>query len=398
MEERTFSYLTGRFRDYYRTATIVSPPDTDEREWGYIPWRADGSTVMLRHLSLLEIGDPQEFLHSEVPRHVYTSASRYADPGAGSMDEKRWQDSDLIFDIDVDEGHLPEHIDAESLSYTDELALAKTHLQRLLSVLESDFGFEDLDVVFSGGRGYHVHVRDEQVKALSSKHRTEIVSYVQGVNLDLDSLVRDHATTIGSPLGGDTVAFRPDGGWSSRVHDRLVEVAERYHRMARTHSEQKAAAELAATYDGIGPENSTQIITGIQDQMNALRAGKVNPSPGLKRLANALTDVVHQETYADIDEPVTTDVNRLIRLPGSLHGRTGMRVTPVPRENVESFDPLTDAVPETFRSQEIAIELHEPATVKMCGVDYDLDPGRHELPEYVGIYLMANGLAEKLTE
>ncbi|MCA1813180.1 MAG: hypothetical protein LC624_04420 [Halobacteriales archaeon] len=32
----------------------------------------------------------------------------------------------------------------------------------------------------------------------------------------------------------------------------------------------------------------------------------------------------------ETDEPVTSDVKRLIRLPGSVHGKTGLRVVPVP--------------------------------------------------------------------
>jgi DNA primase small subunit len=40
---------------------------------------------------------------------------------------------------------------------------------------------------------------------------------------------------------------------------------------------------------------------------------------------------------------VTTDIHRLIRLPGSLHGGTGLRVVPLSREEVDRFDPFRDA-------------------------------------------------------
>jgi len=51
------------------------------------------------------------------------------------------------------------------------LAECKQALLRLLDFLEDDFSFDDLTVVFSGGRGYHVHVRDESVRELDSEAR-----------------------------------------------------------------------------------------------------------------------------------------------------------------------------------------------------------------------------------
>lgn len=52
---------------------------------------------------------------------------------------------------------------------------------------------------------------------------------------------------------------------------------------------------------------------------------------------------------SEIDEPVTTDVHRLIRFPMSLHGKSGLMVLPVPLDGLEEFDPLVSAVPERFR-------------------------------------------------
>ena len=401
MEDRTFAYLTGRFRDYYRHTEVELPPEIDAREWGYIPWKRDGGTVMIRHKSLLEIGNVDDFLPSEHPRHIYTSASTYEDPGAGTMDEKRWIASDLIFDIDIDEGHLPDYIDKDrELTYAEELELAKTHLLRLLDVLEDDFGFENLEVVFSGGRGYHVHVRDPHVRSLTSKHRTELVSYIQGVNLDLDALVQEKTTTIGSRAGKGGLGFKPDGGWSTRVHKRIVEVMDETLELVDQHHgvTDEAQLNLIDKFEGIGETNASAVITTFQENNMAIRAGHVNPHSALKKLAKAITKEVHQNTYADIDEPVTTDINRLIRLPGSLHGRSGLRVTRIPRDEIEQFDPLVDAVPETFKGQDITVRVTEPTSVSMIGEEFEFDEGKQRVPEAVGLYLMAQGMAEKERE
>ena len=47
---------------------------------------------------------------------------------------------------------------------------------------------------------------------------------------------------------------------------------------------------------------------------------------------------------ASVDEPVTADIKRLIRVPGSLHGGSGMLVKKLALSELEMFDPLNDAV------------------------------------------------------
>src|SRR6056297_2083024 len=145
MEERTRAYLRGRFRDHYRRKTSSSeasdeargrrvdlspPPDPEAREWGYIPWTS-GSTRMVRHQSLLELGEVGDFLRRERPRHVYFSAGRYDDPGADDMDAKGWRGADLVFDIDAD--HL-DGVDPQRDPYAEMLAAGKAELVDLLDL------------------------------------------------------------------------------------------------------------------------------------------------------------------------------------------------------------------------------------------------------------------------
>src|SRR5207245_11160993 len=47
----------------------------------------------------------------------------------------------------------------------------------------------------------------------------------------------------------------------------------------------------------------------------------------------------------ETDEPVTSDIKRLIRLPHSLHGKTGLAVIPMTREALDGFLPLRAATP-----------------------------------------------------
>ncbi|RDI72755.1 DNA primase small subunit PriS [Halopelagius longus] len=385
MEARTREYLEGRFGDYYRSVGASLPPAPERREWGYIPWSA-GGTTMVRHQSLLDVGDLGDFLRRTAPRHVYFSSARFDDPGAGTMEEKGWLGADLVFDLDAD--HLP-GVDPEETSYAEMLAACKESLLRLLEFIEDDFAFEETQVVFSGGRGYHVHVRDESVRNLDSEARREIVDYVRAIDLDVDGLVETE-----SVRGTTRRVLRRRGGWGGRVHDRLLELASTLREM-----EEEAALERLQELQGIGEGRAKTIYGQLRHNFEAIREGNVEAGgPGTRILVEALAAEAMEEETAPIDEPVTTDTKRLIRLPGSLHGGSGLRVRSLDRDEVASFDPLSDAIPDRFRGREIQVDVTDPGPVEFDGDTFTLSGGRQSVEECLGVFLMARGRAEKVRE
>jgi len=385
MDRRTREYLSGRFGDYYRRAEPVLPPDPDAREWGHIPWTRGESTTMVRHQSIYDLGDVSDFLAREAPRHVYFSAARYDDPGAKSMDEKGWQGADLVFDLDAD--HLPS-VDPAAATYAEMLAACKDALQRLLDLLETDFDFEDVTVVFSGGRGYHVHVRDDGLADLDSAARREIVDYVRAVDLDVEGLVRTRS------VGGATRReLRTRGGWGRRTHRRLEAFVDELRELDRDEAKERLMA-----FDGIGDGRANTLLDAFVGSDAAARGNVEAGGPGARLLVEALArETVAAET-APIDEPVTTDTHRLIRLPGSLHGGSGLVVRRLDRDELDAFDPLVDAVPDRFTERSIRVEVTDPGTVELDGDSFTLDAGEHSIPECVGVFLMTRDRARKVKE
>lgn len=386
MDDRTREYLRGRFGDYYRSVSLSLPPDANLREWGHIPWTPGSGTTMVRHQSLFDLGDVDTFFADNAPRHAYFSAARYDNPGAATMGQKGWRNADLVFDLDAD--HLP-GVDPETTSYPEMLAACKDALLRLLDFIDDDFAFEDVTVVFSGGRGYHVHVRDESVRELDSDARREIVDYVRAIDLDTDGLI----DTV-SERGTTKRVLRTGGGWGTRVHDALVKYADDLRKM----SEEEAREELMK-FDGIGEKGAKTIRGAFDRNPTAVREGNVEAGgPGVRRLVSALAARVAAEDAAPIDEPVTTDTRRLIRLPGTLHGGSGLVVTPLDRDELADFDPLRDAVPDRFVGREIRIETDADRTVELNGERVRVESGRDTVPEYAGVFLMARGEARKAPE
>lgn len=389
MSDRTEQYLQERFREYYESVEVARPPDGGDREWAYVPFEGAG---MVRHRSLTEVGSVPAFLRREAPRHVYASVATYDDPAAESMAVKGYRVADLAFDLDAD--HLPE-VDPESDSYARQLAACKQRLLALLDLLETDLGFESYDVAFSGRRGYHVHVREPAVRELDADARREIAEYVRGADLTADSLL-DHES-VGENYGRATPArarrLDDRGGWPRRLHDRLVGLVDVAERRGPAF-----VAQRIKLYDGIGEARASALAAALAEKGDRIRAGNADVHGAMATLLGRLVDDMLRGEASPIDEPVTTDTHRLMRVPGTIHGGSALAVVSLPdREAVEQFEPFVDAVPEPFRDgPDVTIEIDEPTPSPLsAGV---IEPGVHSVPGHVGMHLLASGAAEKAEE
>jgi len=98
------------------------------------------------------------------------------------------------------------------------------------------------------------------------------------------------------------------------------------------------------------------------------------------------------EKAALADEPVTTDIKRLIRMPTSIHGGSGMRVQPLEVRDLSDFDPLVDAV--VFSNRDVRVDSRFPLTMPMLGSTYQIQKGISKVPEAVAVFLCCRGIAE----
>lgn len=390
MDRRTVAYLAGRFRDHYRRTTPALPPDRERREWGYIPWKYGSGTTMIRHRSVVDLGEVSRFLVNEQPRHVYYSAGRYEDPAAGVMGDKGWRGADLVFDLDAD--HLP-GVSPED-EYRTMLERCKDELFALLDLLRNDFGFEDLDIVFSGGRGYHVHVRRPDVQQLSRSGRREIADYVRGDVIELSGITASEMVAgVGRETPAEVRRFTTEGGWGKRVHRQLMARVDELVELTDAET-RDALREI----DGIGDRRADALASTIDASYDEIASGNIDVHPAFPRLAERILERASVEQGAAIDEPVTTDINRLIRLPGSLHGGSGLVARRIKPDTLDLFDPLDHAIPQTFRKHDIAIDVAETTDVAVGESQRTLPAGVHRVPEYVGVHLMVTERATKVPE
>ncbi|WP_292484433.1 DNA primase catalytic subunit PriS [Methanohalobium sp.] len=387
MNDKTLRFLKKRFQDYYQDAHIHLPPEYTSREWGFILFDDMPKTVMRRHMAFGSSGELQDYFSWTVPAHAYYSVAYYEYPNASNMKDKNWLQSDLIFDLDAD--HLPHVPD----SYPEMLENVKQEALKLYDFLSDDFGFgeDDINIVFSGGRGYHFHISHPSVRSLGSAERREIVDYISGRGLDISQIIGKSYVSGDSGRRDASMFVFPsenDGGWGAKINRYIISY------ISNIVNSNKPIKKLT-DFSGVGKTTAEKLVNIFNDekQLSLLKKGKIDMvSNTSKNLFEHLGKQAVDNLIANVDEPVTADVKRLIRVPGSLHGGSGLRVTTLSASELEDFKPLENAV--VFKDNPITVNVTQPSIIEMKGNKYHVDEGVQDLPEYAAIYLMCRGGAE----
>ncbi len=413
-KEATATWLRSQWRRYYAATKRILPDRFGRREFGFMFFN---STMVIRHLGFGREQELNDFLTDKAPAHAYYSSAYYETPNAKTMEEKGWLGADLIFDLDAD--HLP---NAKSLTYPEMLEAIRLRIIKLYDdFLRADFGFDEskMRLVFSGGRGYHIHVFDERVWSLGSHERREIVDWVTGKGLDVDSLFRESAFDKREFQGRAHVKkkvvgpVQAEAGWRGKIArgmDQLVTALEGMDPdkaiafLVSFEGVKESAAE--DLYENLFKPRATKpkVIRGV----DRLREGQIEALSDRSRdvLIRVVKEVqeIHLDQQAgvaldgivqrgDTDEPVTSDIKRLIRLPSSLHGKTGLRVIPLTRDQVDDFRPLRDAVPETWTDEPVPMRFANSINLEINGEAFNVAPGVNTVPQFLAIFAAARGLA-----
>lgn len=390
-------FLLKMFRRYYKENEMPMPSRFGRREFGFMYFDRD---FMQRHMSFSNPTEMRKFMIAQVPKHSYYSTAYYRRPNAPTMEEKGWMGADLIFDLDAD--HLE---GAEDMSYSQMMDQIKKEMINLLdSFLYNDLGFDEKDVgiYFSGGRGYHAHIELNDVTGLGSHERREIVDFVTSNGLDIDRVFRQEnvVRSVVNVKGQErnnistfrTIPPEDSGGWWLRMRNGLKDVVNDVC--------DQDTKDLKRTYPSIKSMSPKTIESYRDDLIKSRDVIFVNNRMAtLKKgtqdmLIKIMKEDVAYRLSGEVDEPVTADIKRLIRLPGSLHGKTGLKVMPITRDELNGFDPLMDALPESYTSDPITVNVKRKTDIRINGERFDLDIGVTEVPEYAAVFLVGRRIAD----
>jgi len=355
-------FLKTIIREYYKRRPLEEPPSLHKRE---IALESLEDSAYIRHLSFPFIDQLYNYILTvKTPLHLYYSSALYSNPSAQLMEEKMWEGSELLFDIDADKypecasklylcssGELlasgsekcPDN--SKPLEYTNVswncIIKAWSSAVTLMDILHSELGFRDVKLYFSGNRGFHVKVLDDKALTLTRDERRAIASYVSCEDLRTERIF---------PTVKKTVVF------STSEHGLRKRVLEEALKRGKAVFRDKAYG-LRNVY-----------LVNIEDLGEILR-----------------------EECIEIDKAVTMDTSRLSRFNNSLNMKAGLRVTGINSsksvENMtyEDFSPFTGIVkikPNITGSLEVLDKRLELIRGEVIRVD-----------AYLGVYLVVKNVA-----
>lgn len=452
---RTRKFLQLMFQDYYRTHhdTVDIPTKVQNREFGMELWqftwrcierieKVNGSERKVgcgksgtsyarisscpncgakgiqtnnwsRHIGFRSKDHLLNELVKTVPHSIYHSAAFYEVPVARNMMEKGWKGAELVFDIDADhlespcayehdswlcenpqcqtigKGPAPEecpeckHTSFRTLKWLCDKCLEdakKTTIQLYEEFLLDSFGFDEdeIQLNYSGHRGYHIRVNTPRILEVDSSARVEIAHFITGMGMNSTIKADGKLRVVPS---GDL------GNWqipslSRKIADAMILFIKRIDayngndRWVEPLSENKDAAIMGLSHD---PPILSHKVKGV------------GPKSWQTIAEKAL-----QDHGAEIDLPVTHDIHRVIRLIGSLNGKTGFAVKEISRTELDEFDPFTDAL--VFSDEKLRISFPKrPIQVPKIRIDdQTYGPFNNEtveIPTPVGIFLLCKGMA-----
>ncbi len=406
----SLEFIRGKFSEYYKqySSSILPPASIERREFGFLLLK---ERIMLRHKGFINVDALRSSLKTIVPSDVYYSSAYYERPEE-EMKGKGWLGADLIFDIDADHiptpcgkvhdtwvcskcgvvGKGPSPMKCPSCgeqkfsekTWPCEVCLesAKVEAIKLIDILMKDFGFssKELTVGFSGHRGYHVQVESEEIQALDSMARKEIVDYILGLGLETEfhGLWKRGGKNT-QVLSGPELH---DLGWRGRIARGTYDFL-----LTATPEELQKVGLKKRAIDAI-----------IQNRAALLESWKergpwgITKGIGIESWRKMAQQGVEKHSVK-IDTVVTTDINRLIRLPNTLHGKTGLKKIEVPISDIEHFDPFKGAV--TFKKGTVMVLVSDAPKFKLGDEIYGpYKKQKIELPTAAALMLLCKGAAK----
>ena len=379
LDVKSLGFVRGLLKGYYEKATDIAPRNIERREFGFGDY---DRKIAYRHYAFKNEKELKVYLVSNVPPFVSFSSAEYEKPGARPMENKKILGSSLVFDLDANDLGLPcrnEHGSSWVCKKCFDGVKNET-MELIERFLIPDFGFSesDISVNFSGNRGYHVHVSNEEVFGLvDSAARKQISDYVSGNGIDLNEFFPALGKR-GVRLDGPKPT---DYGWGGKLANGIINALN------------NGESSLLAL--GIDKKSVNMLVKRRAEIIFGITTGnwdKVNIPKKAEFWSNVLKSISIKQSES-IDRGVVNDTYHLIRLPGTIHGDTGLVAMNVGSvKALERFDPMTEAI--AFREGTVKVKTAKVPKFIMNGTEYGpFDNSEVELPTYAGVYMVLKRLA-----
>ncbi|MCR4369116.1 MAG: hypothetical protein NUV67_04385 [archaeon] len=397
-------FLRGFLKGYYSSVVLDSVPDIASREFGFGEL---GKKISGRHLAFSSPKELNSFLRERAPFYISYSAARYEFPVARPMEAKSLVGADLIWEFDADDiqtdckashdswkckscgasgkGNIEQCTECGMGVSVDEwvcpecISETKKQTQKLLGILRNDFGFSgDVPINFSGSKGFHVHYRGQEIQGLSKKARLELLDFITGANMDLKALgFFFEKKKFSCP------AYSRSRGWAKKILSNV--------RAAIDANDSSLLAVMGATT----VRTAKKIIAEKDSVFSAMERGNLLSAPGVKAekfWQSALSYAADSEVLG-VDRQTSVDINKIIRVPSTIHGSTGLLAMPVIEAELAGFDALSESVVLPSHGVKV-VNVSAPRFYVGGNWLGPYSSSEEELPAYAAFYLLSRGRAD----
>lgn len=377
MRTPEFVFVQNAVRAHYSRAEVQPqfvPPAFEQREFGF----GFEGKIDFRHKAFRSQRELIDFFVRDAPLYASYSTGHYTLPAGRPMPRKGFMGADLVFDLD--RIYSDEHPDTHNpIACARCLSRAKEDAMRFYEeFLLGDFGFSgaEVEINYSGSKGFHFHVRSDSVQQLSSDARKQLCDYAAGFEISGESMLREQAEGRRKVIEGPSPSSR---GWPARVYKNLLNALSSASNgeFATLGFTPKFIKRVGASPDYVKKYSSEGNWTFASDEIVPLRA---------------MIGGFVSKARVELDKPVSFDLARLIRIPETIHGDTGFAARKIAPNEFSDFEPLEDAV--VLSAEPVAVVPNFTGEVMLKGGTFGLGEGkRREVPTYAAVLLLRKGKA-----
>ena len=329
-------------REYYESADLLVE-DIHRREISI--------DLNVRNIYCNSIDDLRSKIldRQKAPSGIFASTGYYLDP----HDCKDLINYDLVFDLDTDNTFE---------NRFDQIEDSRKITLRMIDTVLKDLGFEkeDMLIEYSGSKGFHVTITDEYYRNLDAVERRQLIDYIQGKGVDKANIIVDGK-------------LRPYG-WGRQVGHFINEVI----------LSPDFDSEDLNKYFGKNVVKKISALLENPQKVEDLKAGRFREFTGLLPATMRFT----KELSDYLDRKVTTDRRRVLRVPGSIHGKSGLPSIRVDYDDLVLTEIIVDKLMTTVGTDEVTILLEEDVTIDFP-YKKTITAGEQTLPRYEALCVLS---------
>ena len=311
--------------------SIIGIENFSKREWAFV----DNRGRFDRNYSFSTPEVLLDFIRKKVPKSIYVGAVYSEGPDSQlkkSIHQVDWIKRELIFDLDLTEYDEVRPCACRGKMMICERCweLVKTASFWINDTLVEDFGIkqENITWVFSGRRGVHAWIKEEESSLLNNIQRTSIIDY----------LTLFKGTGTEAKLISDPIDFPVNLRARVNTHIYIPFFKEStLQQLLKIGLSEERAIFIMEQRDRYGIDQQFLTKYVFLDKFTKEKFNIQNyPS------RNHLEEKIILQWGPRIDAAVSKDIRRILRLPGSIHGDTGKRVRILDLDELEYFSPLDE--------------------------------------------------------